>query len=64
MKGWLPDSHKWESCLARKEKNKSRVMGGLVIGRRKGWRKEGSKLKIKEEEGIVLEIMRGTEKLC
>ena len=71
-KGWnrlknkLPDTHEWRSSFAKKEKEKrrGRFKGGFVIGRSKGWDRQGNSFKVREEEGLVLsEINLRKEKL-
>jgi len=50
-------------CSEEGKKSKGRAIGGFVIERKKGWGKKGSKLMHKEEEEIVMsEIIKGTEK--
>lgn len=35
IKGWLLESHIWYGKLAKREKDRSRAKGGLLIGMRK-----------------------------
>jgi exonuclease III len=71
-KGWdrlknrLPDSHEWAGSYAKKEKEKKkgRCKGGFIIGRRKGWDRQGNRLSLREVEGAILtEISLEKEKM-
>lgn len=37
IKGWLPESHIWYVKYAKREKERGRAKGGLLIGMRKVW---------------------------
>jgi len=54
FKGWLPDTHEWEMVEARKEKNKGRARGGMLIGKRKGWGNVGKSDWWKGEERLTM----------
>jgi len=54
LKDWLPSTHEWVMVEARKERNKGRSMGGMLIGKRKGWGNEGKKDWWKGEEGLMM----------
>lgn len=64
IKDKLPESHEWACSFARKVKRRGRAKGGFVIGKKKDWGKEGSRL-IKEEEGdVVVSEIRGEKENC
>jgi len=54
LKDWLPTTHEWEMVEARKERIKRRAMGGMLMGKRKGWGNEGKRDWWKGEEGLMI----------
>lgn len=53
-KYWLPKTHVWEYCEAKKRKKKGRAMGGYIIGIKKSWGSERNKVLKEEGDDIVL----------
>lgn len=57
----LPNTHNWIYNFAKKEKKRGRAMGGIIIGKKKGWGTE-EVLREKMEEGVVISEVKRKEK--
>jgi len=43
LREWLPNSHEWKMMEARKKRRKGRAKGGMLLGKKWGWRNMGEK---------------------
>lgn len=58
LKGKLPKTHEWGCSYAKRDKNKGRAKGGIVIGKRKEWGEVGSRVICKEQVGVIKSEIR------
>ncbi|XP_071581926.1 uncharacterized protein [Temnothorax nylanderi] len=62
LKEKLPKTHDWECSFATKDKKNGRAKGGFIIGKKKNWGDQNTKIICKQEKGVLIsEIVEGEE---